>query len=168
MWVKRCDLVELDYLGLDRGSNTPRQFEQDVEEEFCLKLKALGGEWWSLPPRFEERREFGWENYAYEQFSCDTLEECFEPEVRAGYFVAWPEEEVVCYVLKREANRRGRGEWIGYWNAGDMDERCRVVLEMGGKWCRGKGRCLELMRLEWGASDPGPLGCGVDRFDGVW
>ncbi|KAH7377890.1 hypothetical protein BKA66DRAFT_380271, partial [Pyrenochaeta sp. MPI-SDFR-AT-0127] len=35
IWIKHADLIELDFLGLDRFADTPLQFNQTAEGEFC-------------------------------------------------------------------------------------------------------------------------------------
>ncbi|OAL46674.1 hypothetical protein IQ07DRAFT_477131, partial [Pyrenochaeta sp. DS3sAY3a] len=35
IWIKHADLVDLDFLRLDRFVDTPRQFNQTAEDEFC-------------------------------------------------------------------------------------------------------------------------------------
>ncbi|OAK98907.1 hypothetical protein IQ06DRAFT_202571, partial [Phaeosphaeriaceae sp. SRC1lsM3a] len=35
VWVKNLDLVEMEFLGLNRLGHTSRQFNQTAEDEFC-------------------------------------------------------------------------------------------------------------------------------------
>ena len=56
VWIKAADIVDLDFLGLDRLSDTARQFNQTSEDEFCTILTMVGASWWPIPPPFEEQR----------------------------------------------------------------------------------------------------------------
>ena len=56
-----------------------------------------------MPAPFDEREHLG-----KEQFACDTLEKCFEPDIRRDYLIAWPENEMVaCYVPIARAEKKG-------------------------------------------------------------
>ena len=52
---KRCDLVELRYLGFDPLNVPAKRLEnQDEEDEFCRLLKRIGGKWWSSERRCQD------------------------------------------------------------------------------------------------------------------
>ncbi|KAH7395050.1 hypothetical protein DE146DRAFT_658965 [Phaeosphaeria sp. MPI-PUGE-AT-0046c] len=157
VWIKHADLVDLDHLGLSRQQDTPRQYDDAAEAAFCSKLRAVGAEWWSLPPDFSAREHLG-----DEQFKCKTLETCFEPQVRFEHLVAWPSDELaVCSVSVKKFERASEKQRNGYYNAMDMDERCNAIESLGGACCSCKHACPELEDLDWGANDPGLMGCGV-------
>ncbi|KAF2131382.1 hypothetical protein P153DRAFT_194207 [Dothidotthia symphoricarpi CBS 119687] len=155
IWIKHADLVDLNFLGLSRIEDTPRQFNQTAEDEFCTKLKMTGPEWWKLPATFGEREHLG-----KEQFTCDTLEDCFRPDIKNHYLIAWPETAmVVCYIPIVQAEERGETSLTRYYNAMDMEERCDMIRSLGGKWCRCKAECPDLKNLDWSFRDPGIGGC---------
>lgn len=171
IWIKHADVVDLEFLGLDRFDSTPRQFNQTAEDEFCSTLKMVGAEWWQLPPDFKRRGHLG-----KEQYGCETLESCFTPDVRNEFLLAWPETFMtVCYVPIALVEERGDESLGGYRNALTMEERCRVIMRLGGEVCRCKAECPELEYLDWSFRDPGEFGCDtppivvdldvVERFD---
>ena len=155
VWIKHADLVDLNFLKLSRLEDTPRQFNQTAEDEFCTTLKLTGAEWWQLPASFEKRQHLG-----KDQFRCDTLEECFEPDIKNHYHIAWPESvKVACYVPISRAEEKGEVFLNRYYNTMDMEERCGIIRSIGGKWCRCKTECPDLEELDWSFRDPGPYGC---------
>lgn len=155
VWIKHADLVDLNFLGLERQYDTPRQFNQTAEDEFCEQLRKVGAQWWRLPPSFEDRKHLG-----ADQFTCATLEECFEPEVKFGYLIAWTEDErAACFVSAEEAEKKSDAKLSIYNNAMDMDERCNGILVLGGKWCRCKEECPQLKDLDWDSREKGGWGC---------
>lgn len=154
IWIKDAELVDLDFLGLSRFSNTPRQFNQTAQDQFCTTLKMVGAEWWNLPSSFEKREHLG-----KGQFACDTLETCLEPDVRWEYFIAWPEKDMVaCYVPIAKAVAKGGAGLNMYYNARTMGDRCNGIRGLGGRWCKCKNMCPDLEDLDWNFRDPGQEG----------
>jgi hypothetical protein len=50
-----CDLVELQYLGFDPLNVPTTRFEdQGDEDEFCWRLKKIGGKWWESEQRSQD------------------------------------------------------------------------------------------------------------------
>ena len=41
----------------------------------------------------------------------------------------------------------------------DMEERCGIIQELGGRECYCKGECPEIAYLDWSFRDPGEFGC---------
>jgi hypothetical protein len=155
IWIKNADLVDLNFLGISRMDDTPRQFNQTAENEFCEQLRAIGAEWWTLPPPFYEREHLG-----REQFACDTLETCFKPDVQFHHLIAWAEtEQAACYIPMAHVEHKGQSALNWFHNSMDMDERCGAIMRLGGKWCRCKDECPDLKDLDWGSRDRGSDGC---------
>lgn len=156
VWIKQADIVDMEFLGLDRFQDTPRQFNQTAEDVFCTKLKMSGADWWELPPAFDGKRG----HLGSEKFACETLETCFTPDVKNPFLLAWPETSTTtCYISTTQAEEVG-GELLGgYRNAMDMEERCDVIMSLGGKMCYCKAQCPEIEDLNWSFRDPGPRGC---------
>lgn len=160
IWIKHADLVEMEFLSLNRLKSTPRQYNQTAEDEFCTKLKMVGAEWWQLPPDFGLRGHLGKRQYA-----CETLESCFTPDVENRFLLAWPETRLTaCYVTIELAQERGGETLGGYWNAIDMEERCAVIRGLGGRECRCKAECSDLGSLDWSFRDPGDSGCDAPQI----
>lgn len=156
VWIKHADVVDMEFLGVDRFEDTPKQFNQTREDEFCTKLKMTGASWWSLPPTFEKKRG----HLGKEMYRCGTLEACFEPDIHNEYLLAWPETETItCYVPITLAKQVGGEMLKGYRNAMDMDERCSVIMELGGRTCYCKEECPDLSHLDWAFRDTGSEGC---------
>jgi hypothetical protein len=156
VWIKEADVVDMEFLDVDRFQDTPKQFNQALEDDFCTKLKMTGASWWSLPPAFEQKRG----HLEKEIYGCSTLEACFEPDIRNEYLLAWPETETTtCYVRIAQAKKVGGEMLKGYRNAMDMDERCGVIMKLGGRTCYCKDECPDLHYLDWDFRDPGSEGC---------
>ncbi|RYF35763.1 MAG: hypothetical protein EOO38_28640, partial [Cytophagaceae bacterium] len=137
VWIKDAELVDLDFLGLSRIRDTPRQSDTAAaEDKFCTTLKMLGADWWSLPPRLEQKRK-GREIGGLGENGCDTLETCFKPDFENRFLLAWPEDQmVVCYVAKAQAEEKGGREFLGGWyHSTGMFGRCGIINSLGGKRC---------------------------------
>ncbi len=61
-WLKKVGLVDMNFLGVYRFSDTPRQFNQTAEDEFCLKLRMLEADWWrnsnAQEPTIKRQRQY--------------------------------------------------------------------------------------------------------------
>jgi hypothetical protein len=108
--------VELDYIALDRFHITPRSTNASEEDAFCVKLRRIGGKWWS----------------SYEDFGLATRAKGRRlwPDEREVLFLGWPEEGGV-WVLRYDNRKLLRGSLGPVWNALSMAERC-TALEMHG------------------------------------
>lgn len=145
VWIKHADLVELDFLDLDRFADTPQQFNQTAEDEFCKRLKMIGAEWWKLPAPFEERGHLG-----EKQFACDTIEDCFEPDINNRYLIAWPgSEEYACFVSIARAEEQIEAKWITYYNSMTMQERCDGIMALEGRKCSCQNTCPDFDHLDY-------------------
>ncbi|KAF1921713.1 hypothetical protein BDU57DRAFT_510659 [Ampelomyces quisqualis] len=156
VWAKNVGLAEMDFLGLNRMDHTPRQFNQTAEDEFCGRLGAIGAQWWTLPPKFEERAHLG-----DDQFTCQTLEECFEPTISFPDIIAWSKiEQGACWLPVKTANERSQDKLDILHNTITMEERCDEVLGLGGLFCRCRAQCPELNDLIWPLDNGGDGGWG--------
>ncbi|KAF2869095.1 hypothetical protein BDV95DRAFT_578360 [Massariosphaeria phaeospora] len=157
VWIKHADVVDLDFLGLNRLRDVPRHLNNPTAEDaFCKKLTLNGAEWWKLPPDFESRNALG-----ADKFACRTLEECFAPDITNPYLIAWPEALLsTCYISKKQAEAAGGDALGGYHNALDMEERCEIIRRLGGRECYCRKYCAELQFLDWGRRDPDDENCG--------
>lgn len=50
--VEHVHCVELAYIGVDRFHHTPRSSNATEEDEFCMKLRKIGGKWWEKSSRY--------------------------------------------------------------------------------------------------------------------
>lgn len=160
IWIKQADLVDMNFLAVSRFENTPRQFNTTAEDQFCKKLRMIGAEFWIIPPPFEERAHLG-----LEQFACDTLGECFTPGVVFPYYIAWPQHnKAACYVSVTEAEKRTNSLLNGWHRTMNMDEKCCVIMSLGGKWCHFKSEFPDLQDLDWGDWDRREDICGSSGY----
>lgn len=125
--------VELDYLGLPRTSADGGRKYEDPEEEdaFCDKLLRLGAKLWK----------------SYEDFEnvLTGVRKRTDKEVER-VLVGWPQPEnpeVGVWVLRMPTAVEHKG--IGrVHNAYTMEERCKVLEDLGAKWCSVPETCLEM------------------------
>ncbi|UKZ55207.1 hypothetical protein TrVGV298_009025 [Trichoderma virens] len=114
-----CFGVELEFLGLDRFHNTPRPSisnptaAADEEEMHCNKMRQLGATWWK-------------NEYEY-------MKNAIEPESTDGIVltVGWPAGGGVWVLAVPPIRARVIGAAIIH-NAYNMEERCKVIEQLGG------------------------------------
>ncbi|KAI1399294.1 hypothetical protein F4819DRAFT_465535 [Hypoxylon fuscum] len=113
IYVLHCYAVEMDFLQLDRfhiAMRSPNQKEEDIH---CFNMRKLGATWWESEEAYARR----------------AME--FDRSKNPVTFVGWPASGGV-WVLRTTngaASERGVGR---IHNALHMEERCRVIREMGG------------------------------------
>ncbi|KAI1103048.1 hypothetical protein F4804DRAFT_311372 [Jackrogersella minutella] len=113
VYILHCTAVELDFLGLDRFHIAMRAVDQEEEDAFCNNMRRLGATWWESEA-------------AYRQKAMDP-DRSGEPVT----FVGWPPGGGV-WVLRlphEDATTRGVGRIN---NCSTMEERCRLIRQMGG------------------------------------
>ncbi|KAF4952551.1 hypothetical protein FGADI_6622 [Fusarium gaditjirri] len=119
-WPKRggyythlCSVAELEFLGLDRFKPVNRSGDPDEEEAHCARMRQLGAKWFQdLDGEIEN------------QWKHDLPD---SPRLYAG----WPAGGGVwvLYTTFSQTKRKGLGR-IG--NALTMEERCKLIKELGG------------------------------------
>jgi hypothetical protein len=110
-----CDLVEVKYLGFDPlNLPTTRLEDQAEEDEFCMRLKKIGGKWWR-----SERR--------WKTIDAWYVKEKANQEERRGVYIGWPKEGGVL-VLEGHAcllsDETGMLRMVT-----EMEERCQILRE---------------------------------------
>lgn len=136
VWVKKLSPVEMQYLGVDRFADTERSTDPAEEDAFCAKLQRLGASWWELTPSWE-----------LPTLWCENIDACVKPKIEGSVEIAYPVTGGVC-VLRIPQEWRSRSEhplWYALRNALTMDERCQVILRLGGKGCEGLKACEDLL-----------------------
>lgn len=111
-----CYGVELDFLGLDRFHESPRSEDPAEEDAFCKRLRMIGASWFANEREYAEADLRG-----------------YGPNAPRPLVLGWPEGGGV-WVLRvneREAVERGLGR---IQNAYNMEERCRVIEQLGGTY----------------------------------
>ena len=114
--AERVHAVELAYIGLDRFRITSRSYNETEEDAFCMRLRKIGGKWWS----------------SYYDFEMTTKAKArmMWPDEREVLFFGWPEQGGV-WVLRYDNWKMVRGDLGPVWNAFSMKERC-IALERRG------------------------------------
>jgi hypothetical protein len=125
----------MQYLGVDRFADAERSADSAEEDAFCAKLQRLGASWWELPPKWE-----------WPTLWCSSIDGCVKPDIMGNVEVAYPENGGVC-VLRIPQQWGSRSESLllkALGNALTMDERCQVILRLGGKRCESLEECEDL------------------------
>ena len=114
--ITDADAVVLDFLQLDRFSETPRSESAEEEDAFCWRLCMIGARWWSskeesetpLPFKVREGRRV----------------------TREKLWLGWPETRGVWALSLDEydGSKRGVGR---IKNALNIEERCRAIEMLG-------------------------------------
>lgn len=152
----------MNFLGLNRLGHTPQQFNQTAEDECCGGLRVIAAQWWTLPPKFEQRAHLG-----YDQFKCQTLEEYFEPTIGFPDIIAQSRsEQVACWLPVKTAKEKSQANMDVLRNTITMDERCYGMLGHGGFFCRCRTQCQDLNGLIWSlySGGDGGEGCGDSPY----
>ena len=128
MLRKSVDAVELEYLGLDRFQESTRSQTPAEEDAFCQKMRKLGAKWW----RNEEH---------YFDVLLGELEMTEEEAVQLE--VGWPAAGGV-WVLRSQSKRTLPKDIGQIHMALNMEERCRVIEKLGGKFYVNPEDCPDL------------------------
>ncbi|KAI1412847.1 hypothetical protein F5Y13DRAFT_43192 [Hypoxylon sp. FL1857] len=125
VYVLHCTPVELDFLGLDRFHIAMRSLDQQEEDAHCNNMRRLGATWWESEG-------------AYRQKAMDP-----DKSGDLVTFVGWPPGGGV-WILRithDDASARGAGRIN---NCYTMEERCRLIRQMGGVFYENPGEGLYL------------------------
>lgn len=114
---QNCDLVELQYLGLDPLNVPMTRFEdQGDEDEFCRRLKKIGGKWWKSEQRWQDVSLGKW-----------WVGERPNKEEKREVYVGWPEGGGLL-VLEGEENEMVVETGMLRMVRG-MEDRCQVLRD---------------------------------------
>jgi hypothetical protein len=110
-----CSVAELEFLGLDRFKACDKSDEPEKEEAHCAKMRQLAASWFRDPDH-ELRAEAKYRNR--------------EPDAPL-LFIGWPDDGGVwvIHTTLSQSARKGLGR-IG--NAFTMEERCKIIQQLGG------------------------------------
>ncbi|KFY98508.1 hypothetical protein V500_01651 [Pseudogymnoascus sp. VKM F-4518 (FW-2643)] len=128
--LSSCLGVELDFLELDRFRNKERPSASDAdsnsdEEAHCNRMRQLGATWW----RSEEA------------YHLSRLE--YPAPSNSFLKVGWPAGGGV-WVLKTTLEGAGEKGAGMIQNAYSMEERCRVIKQIGGIFYANAKKCPDL------------------------
>jgi hypothetical protein len=116
--AERVHPVEVLFLDLDRFYPTPRAPNATQEDEFCKKLRMVGGKWWA------SYLEFEWAiRYKMRQLW---------PDERDMLYLGWPKDKKGVWLLRFENWKAVGGDIGTIYNALTMDERCLAIQISGG------------------------------------
>lgn len=110
-----CFAVELDFLGLEHFQEANRTNDKAEEEAHCKRMRQLGATWWASV-----------HDQAMWELKEETRNELDDPMVYFG----WPASGGVWVINKtlEKASKMGTGR---IHIAADMEERCRIMEELG-------------------------------------
>ncbi|SPQ20159.1 7912be00-275d-404e-8c3a-a7ac945b45cc [Thermothielavioides terrestris] len=126
--------IELEFMGLDRFRPVPHPSPDNPtaapdEEEHCNKMRKLGARWWKTEDEY---------------FDKGAIDYPPVPGIPGRFFrVGWPAGGGV-WVLnmsERDAVEKQAGVLFSAYN---MEERCRVIEQLGGTFYADPEDCPEL------------------------
>ncbi|KAH8879533.1 hypothetical protein GQ53DRAFT_589654, partial [Thozetella sp. PMI_491] len=136
IWIKHLTPVELAALGVDRFKDTGRAATQADEDAFCAQLRAYGASFWELPPQWP--KHVNW---------CTPLYACVDPTKMVSLEVGFPANGGVWMLNTSQGWEGLPPKRFGLRNALTMDERCRVIEDLGGHFCEDIGACPQMAAL---------------------
>ena len=117
MLVKEpADIVDLEFLGLDRFKASPRSQNVVEEDAFCERMRKLGAKWW------ESEGDY---------FNVLVGERERSPLEASELVFGWPTTGGV-WVLRFEDRQKRPKDFGRLHMALNMDERCGIIEEYGG------------------------------------
>ncbi|KAE8449309.1 hypothetical protein EG329_008210 [Mollisiaceae sp. DMI_Dod_QoI] len=115
--AKRAHSVELEYIGFDRFHPTLRSYNATEEDQFCMKLRKIGGKWWSS---FDDH-----------EFTTLMAGRGMYPDEIETLFLGWPADGGV-WILRYESWRLVNWTLGPIFHALTMEERCKAIEICGG------------------------------------
>jgi hypothetical protein len=136
VWIKELTAVEMSSLAVDRFQDTTRAPEQADEDAFCTRLRMHGASFWELPPRWPEH--VNW---------CEAVDHCVKPTRKVSFEVGFPASGGVWVLDTSQGWDALYPKSLGLRNALTMDERCEVIKNLGGRFCKDIRVCPEMAAL---------------------
>ncbi|KAF4339669.1 hypothetical protein FBEOM_6452 [Fusarium beomiforme] len=126
-YTKLCSVAELEFLGLDRFNPSNKSNNREEEEAHCAKMRQLGAKWYRNPD--------------HKFYSGEKLRNG-DPDAPL-LFVGWPADGGVWALSTNlsQSARKGLGR-IG--NAFTMEERCKIIEQLGGTFYADPKDCPHL------------------------
>ncbi|KUJ18825.1 uncharacterized protein LY89DRAFT_551198, partial [Mollisia scopiformis] len=115
--TKHAHSVELDYIGVDHFYTTYRSYNTTEEDEFCMKLRKIGGKWWHSIQDRDDAIDSG-------------LRPVYPDEIEV-LFLGWPADGGV-WILRLESWYQVNWVLGPIFNALNMEERCKAIELCGG------------------------------------
>lgn len=110
--------AEIDYLGLDPEQTIPRSKDQSMEDEFCMKVRKIGGKWWAHFRDYDN--------------AIGMQARPLYPDEREILFLAWPPEGGVCVLRFDHFRIPGVQDLRQLLKDGStMEERCHTMMRSG-------------------------------------
>ena len=122
------DIVDFEFLGLDRLKPSTRSSIMQDEDAFCQRLRKLGAKWWDSE-----------EDY----FKVLLRERDQTSEEAAELIFGWPSSGDV-WLLRASSDRALPKDLGRLHMALDMEERCHIIEEDGGLFYQDPNDVLEL------------------------
>ncbi|KEF57472.1 uncharacterized protein A1O9_05389 [Exophiala aquamarina CBS 119918] len=136
--VRSAGPVELLHLGLDRFKDAKRSPNAEEEDEFCKRLGRIGPQWWATKAELMDA-ELG--------EGSDAAKKKLAKRVETG----WPSSRQGVWVLEYDLEDRAHYELRTgaslLNNCLNMDERCKIIEDLGGTFYSNPDDCEALCPL---------------------
>ncbi|KAF5518717.1 hypothetical protein CGCA056_v009535 [Colletotrichum aenigma] len=127
--LKDCVRVELDFLEVDRFKPSRRSDDEEEEDAHCERMRKLGATWWKSDQALAVAELFGAKEKKHLQ----------DPVIIAR----WPASGGVWVLTKPRIEAIKMGTGIIKLSK-DIEERCRLIKELGGVFYEDPKECLDL------------------------
>ncbi|KAL8707360.1 MAG: hypothetical protein Q9225_007767 [Loekoesia sp. 1 TL-2023] len=114
--IKEVDVVDMQFLQLDRFSATQRSPNVVQEDEFCARMRKIGATWWA-----DKRAWIDVQLGIRERTALESRQLIF----------GWPTNGEGVWFLRYDNVRELPEDFGKVYMAVDMDERCRVMKQYG-------------------------------------
>lgn len=114
--IKEVDVVDMQFLQLDRFSAARRSSDMAQEDEFCTRMRKIGVTWWA-------------DEQVWIDVQCGIRERT-ELESRQLIF-GWPTNREGVWVLRYDSEWEVPRDFGKVFMALNMDERCQVMKHFG-------------------------------------
>ncbi|KAK2865065.1 hypothetical protein FQN49_003943 [Arthroderma sp. PD_2] len=136
VWIEDLTAVEMSALGVDRLQDTERSLDQEEEDAFCARLRLYGASFWQLPPRWP--KHVNW---------CEAIDDCAEPAIKVNLEVCFPETGGVWTLDTTGGWKQFYPRIFALQKTLTMEERCKVIKDLGGHFCEDIQTCPEMVPL---------------------
>jgi len=121
--VRSARPVEVVHLGLDRFKDTKRSTNADEEYEFCKRLGRIGAQWWASKAEYIDA-QLGEGGSAASIKLTKKVETGWPSSGQGVWILVYDQEDRDHYQIRRGASLLNK--------CLNMDERCKIIEELGG------------------------------------
>ena len=117
--IKEVNLVDMQFLQLDRFSAAQRSFDMVQEDEFCARMRKIGAIWWA-----DEQAWIDVQSGMREKTALESRQLIF----------GWPRNGEGVWFLRYNNEKEVPKDFGKISLAINMDERCQVMKHYGAKF----------------------------------